>query len=167
MSAFFISQILVTIAIGFDLMSFQFKERQKIVACLFCAGVLISSHFILLEQWTAASLMMIATIRYLTSIFSTSAKLKYFFCAASVLAAMFTYAGLVSVVSCLGSVFQTVAAFNKDDKRLRELMVVGTSFWLLHNYMVGSPTAVVMEVLFIASNVIGYYRHYYKKAAET
>ncbi|KAB0460061.1 YgjV family protein [Vibrio kanaloae] len=165
MSAFYLSQVLVAIAICFDLLSFQFKERKKIVTCLFFAGVLISSHFILLEQWTAASLMIIATIRYLTSVFSTSPKLKYFFCSMSLVATIFTYSGVVSVLSCLASVFQTLAAFNKDDRRLRELMIIGTSFWLIHNYLVGSPTAVVMEVLFICSNLVGYYRFYFKKSA--
>ncbi|CED71405.1 YgjV family protein [Aliivibrio wodanis] len=163
MSLFFISQILVAIAIGFDLMSFQFKERKRIVACLFCAGILISSHFILLEQWTAAGLMMIATVRYLTSIFSTALKLKYLFCSLSIITSIVTYSGLASILSCIGSMFQTVAAFNQDDKRLRELMVIGTSFWLVHNYVIGSPTAVLMEVLFISSNLVGYYRFYYKK----
>ncbi|WP_409226468.1 YgjV family protein, partial [Klebsiella pneumoniae] len=86
--------MLVAIAICFDLLSFQFKERKKIVTCLFFAGVLISSHFILLEQWTAASLMIIATIRYLTSVFSTSPKLKYFFCSMSLVATIFTYSGV-------------------------------------------------------------------------
>ncbi|KLV08323.1 YgjV family protein [Photobacterium ganghwense] len=165
MSLFLISQILVAVAIVFDLMSFQFKQRKHIVACLFCAGVLISSHFVLLEQWTAACLMGIATVRYLVSIFTTSSGLKYLFCLASVLATGFTFSGITSVVSCLGSVFQTVAAFSQDDKRLRELMIVGTSFWLLHNYLVGSPTAVVMEVLFISSNLLGYYRYYLRKPA--
>lgn len=163
MSTFLISQILVGIAIIFDLISFQFKKREKIVVCLSFAGILISSHFVLLEQWTAASLMGIATIRYISSIFSTSSRLKYFFCSASIFATIITYSGLVSILSCFGSIFQTVAAFNKDDKRLRELMIIGTSFWLIHNYLVGSPTAVIMEVMFIASNLIGYYRYYLRK----
>ncbi|PTP06445.1 hypothetical protein CWO17_09535 [Vibrio sp. 10N.286.45.A3] len=168
MSAFYLSQVLVAIAICFDLLSFQFKERKKIVTCLFFAGVLISSHFILLEQWTAASLMTIATIatiRYLTSVFSTSSKFKYLFCSMSVVATAVTYSGLTSVLSCFASVFQTFAAFNKDDRRLRELMIIGTSFWLVHNYLVGSPTAVLMEALFICSNLVGYYRFYFKKNA--
>ncbi|WP_375320152.1 YgjV family protein [Aliivibrio logei] len=164
MSLFFISQILVAIAIGFDLMSFQFKERKKIVGCLFGAGILISSHFVLLEQWTAAGLMIIATVRYLTSIFSTSTKLKYLFCLLSVITSIVTYSGLASILSCIGSIFQTVAAFNKDDRRLRELMIIGTTFWLIHNYVIGSPTAVIMEILFISSNLVGYYRYYYKNA---
>ena len=107
--------------------------------------------------------MMISTTRYLISVFSTSSKLKYLFCFAAILATIFTYNGLVSVISCFGSLFQTAAAFNKDDKRLRQLMVIGTTFWLIHNYLVGSPTAVIMETLFISSNLIGYYRYYYKK----
>lgn len=162
MSLFFISQVLVAIAIGFDLMSFQFKERKKIVGCLFCAGILISSHFVLLEQWTAAGLMIIATVRYLASMFTTSNKLKYLFISLSIVTSVVTYAGVTSILSCIGSVFQTVAAFNKDDKRLRELMILGTSFWLVHNYVIGSPTAVLMEALFISSNLVGYYRYYYK-----
>lgn len=164
MTPFILSQVLVAIAIGFDLMSFQFKDRKKIVACLFFAGLFISSHFILLEQYTAASLMIIATVRYLVSVFSTSHKLKYVFCTASIISSIATYSGIISIISCIASVFQTVAAFSKDDRRLREFMIVGTSFWLIHNYIIGSPTAVLMEVLFISSNLVGYYRYYYKKA---
>ncbi|WP_432452424.1 YgjV family protein [Agarivorans sp. QJM3NY_29] len=165
MSLFLISQLFVAVAICFDFMSFQFRERAKIVTCLFCAGILISLHFALLGQWTATSLMGIATIRYFVSIFSSSAKLKYLFCFTSVLATVLTYAGVASMLSCLGSVFQTVAAFNSNDQRLRQLMIVGTCFWLAHNYLVGSPTAVLMEVLFITSNLIGYYRHYYRNTS--
>ncbi|MDC5807814.1 YgjV family protein [Vibrio europaeus] len=164
MDVFFLSQVLVAIAICFDLMSFQFKDRKKIVACLFCAGVLISTHFALLSEWTAASLLGVATLRYLVSIFSTSSILKYVFCSASVLVTGATFTGLTSIIGCMGSVLQTLAAFQENDRRLRELMIIGTALWLLHNYLVGSPTAVLMEVLFISSNLFGYYRYYFKRA---
>lgn len=39
-------------------------------------------------------------------------------------------------------------------------MLIGTSIWLLNNAMIGSPTAVLMELLFIGSNLLGYYRYY-------
>ena len=89
-------------------MSFQFKERKKIVTCLFFAGVLISNHFILLEQWTAACLMIIATIRYLTSVFSASSKFKYLFCSLSVVATAFTFSELTSVLSCCASMIERI-----------------------------------------------------------
>lgn len=162
MSVFFLSQLLIGIAIIFDLASFQFKERRHIVGCLCIAGVLISSHFILLQQYTAAGLMMVAVIRYFLSIFTTSKLIMLIFIICSLLLTTLTYTGVVSLLSCIGAVIQTVAAFNQNDKKLRQLMIVGTSFWLFHNYLVESPMAVIMEALFIGSNLVGYYRFYIK-----
>ena len=71
-----------------------------------------------------------------------------------------TFSGLLSVLSFSATLFQTTAAFCQSDQRLRQLMIVGTSLWLVHNYLAGSPTAVLMEVLFIGSNLVGYYRYY-------
>jgi hypothetical protein len=162
LSAFVISQILVAIAICFDLLSFQLKKRTHIVLCLSIAGVFISSHFILLEKWTAAVLMIIAVTRYITSYFTTSKRIMAIFVLASILSAFFTFQGSLSVLSCLGSIFQTIGAFSNDDKKLRQLMIIGTLFWLCHNYFASSPVAVLMEILFLSSNFIGYYRFYLK-----
>ena len=162
MSLFFLSQVLISIAICFDLASFQFKNRKKIVGCLCCAGVLICSHFLLLKEWTAAGLMAVATIRYFTSIFTTSNRMMLFFIVFSFIVMVFTFSGVISLLSFIGSTLQTIASFSKGDKILRQLMIVGTSFWLLHNFLVGSPAAVIMELLFISSNIFGYYRFYLK-----
>lgn len=162
MSAFILSQVLISIAIVFDLASFQFKHRKHIVGCLCFSGVLISTHFVLLEQWTAAGLMAIATTRYFLSVFTTSKRVMVMFIISAVVVTVFTFSGIISLISLVGTVFQTIASFTQDDKKLRQLMIIGTSFWLLHNYLVGSPAAVVMEILFISSNVIGYYRYYIK-----
>lgn len=160
MSAFALSQILIAIAILFDLASFQFKDRRKIVGCLCFSGVLISSHFVLLAQWTAAGLMAIATIRYFLSAFTTSKNIMYGFILSAILVTFFTFSGAVSLLGLAGTIFQTTASFNGNDKKLRQLMMIGTSLWLLHNYLVGSPMAVLMEVVFISSNLVGYYRFY-------
>ncbi|MGF1869431.1 YgjV family protein [Photobacterium indicum] len=160
MSTFVWSQLLIAIAIVFDLASFQFKQRQKIVCCLCFSGVLISAHFILLEQWTAAGLMLLASIRYFSSIFTTSKMLMSFFLICALVITSSTFTGLLSLLSFSGTVFQTSASFCQNDQRLRQLMIVGTTIWLVHNYLAGSPTAVIMELLFIGSNIVGYYRYY-------
>ncbi|AQS37906.1 Bacterial inner membrane protein [Shewanella psychrophila] len=160
MSAFAISQVLIAIAIIFDLISFQFKQRKKILTCLCISGILISSHFFLLEQWTAAILMLLASIRYLVTVFSHSKSWMMFFLAASSLVTLVTFSGILSLISFAGSATQTCAAFCPNDQRLRQMMLIGTSIWLLNNTLIGSPTAVLMEVLFIGSNLLGYYRYY-------
>ena len=163
MNTFVISQILVGIAICFDLLSFQLKKRTHIVLCLSVAGIFISTHFLLLEKWTAAVLMAIAVARYVTSYFSTSKKLMALFVSGSIVSAFFTFQGYLSILSCLGSTFQTLGSFSNNDKKLRQLMIIGTLFWLFHNYFASSPAAVLMEILFLSSNFIGYYRFYLKK----
>jgi hypothetical protein len=166
MSPFAVSQLLVAIAIGFDLLSFQFKERHHIIACLIGSCLLIATHFALLGHWTAMGLGLLAAVRFVASYLTTSKKVMTFFIAASVLIAALTFHGVLSVLSCLGAVFGTIGSFCKDDKQLRQVLLVATSLWLLHNWLAGTPTAVLMEALFIGSNLLGYYRYYYRRAGK-
>ena len=163
MTAFLLSQIFIGIAIFFDLMSFQFKNRKKIIICFFCASVFIGLHFLLLEQHTAAFLVFISALRFITSIFTTSKKLMSVFLFMCSLVTFFTYAGFLSLLAYLGASINTIASFCKEDKHLRLIMMTGTLFWLANNYFSNSPAAVFMEILFLCSNVVGYYRHYMKK----
>ena len=160
MSFYLISQVLVGIAILFDILSFQFKDRKRIVQCLFVSGVLISTHFFLLGHQTAGLLMLVATLRYLTSMFTTSGRAMKVFIGLAFIVTAFSFEGTLSVLSFLGTAFHTAGAFSKDDRRLRILMIIGTLIWLPHNYLASSPVAVIMEFLFLSSNLVGYYRHY-------
>lgn len=166
MSDFLLSQILIGIAICTDTLSFQFKERKKIVACLLVSCTLISAHFMLLGHWTAACLGLVAAVRFTTSIFSTSKKLMGLFVFATIIISIFTYEGLLSVLGCTGGIFGTVASFCKEDKLLRQLMLIGTSLWIVHNILAGSPGAVLMEIIFISSNLVGYFRFYIRPKSQ-
>lgn len=160
MSPFIVSQILIGFAICCDLLSFQFKDRRKILGVLLISCLLIGSHFILLEQWTAAALAVVAALRFLVSLKTTSKKTMAGFMGLAVFIAAVTYSGPLSLLTCCGSLFGTAACFSSHDKRLRQLMLIGTSLWLLNNILIGSPMAVLMESLFICSNLLGYYRFY-------
>jgi hypothetical protein len=163
LTPFVISQILVAIAICFDLLSFQFKERPKIISCLIISCILISCHFALLGHWTATGLGLLATLRFLASLATTSKKIMTVFMAITVAITIFSFSGILSILSCLGSLFGTAGTFCRDDKRLRQIILIGTSLWLVHNILAKSPTAVLMEALFITSNLVGYYRFYLKR----
>ena len=73
-----------------------------------------------------------------------------------------SYAGLLSILGCTGTLFSTAASFCKKDKLLRQLMLAGTAVWIVHNVLAGSPGAVLLETLFICSNLVGYFRFYIK-----
>ena len=115
MSNFLLSQILIGFAICFDMMSFQFKDRKKIVLCFFCASILIGIHFVLLEQYTAAGLILITAIRFLTSIFTTSKKMMSLFLVSYTLVTMISYAGFLSLLTYGASMISSIASFCNDD----------------------------------------------------
>jgi hypothetical protein len=159
-SNFVLSQILIGIAICTDILSFQFKKRTKILACLIVSATFISTHFMLLGHWTAAFLGLLAAARFTTSLFTTSKKLMWLFIIATISISVFSFEGLLSILGCTATIFTTAASFSKADKRLRQLMLAGTTIWIIHNYLAGSPGAVLMEALFISSNLVGYFRFY-------
>lgn len=160
MTPFVLSQILVVLAICTDLLSFQLKERKQVIICLLISCGLISSHFALLEQWTATSLGVLAGARFILSYNNPSKAVMWIFILLSCIIAAFTWGGYLSLLTCLGSIFGTAAAFSRSDRGLRLLMMVGTSFWILNNILVGSPLAVFLESIFLASNLVGFYRFY-------
>jgi hypothetical protein len=166
MSLFALSQFLVVIAIGFDLLSFQCKERRRIIACLIISCLLVAVHFALLGHWTAMGLGLLAATRLLASYHTTSKKVMAAFIGTALVVAAVTFHGSLSVLSCLGSIFGTIGSFSKEDKRLRQVFLVATSFWLIHNILAETPTAVLMEALFLGSNLLGYYRFYYRRAGK-
>ena len=166
MTPFVLSQILAGIAICSDLISFQFKEKKHIICCLLVSCIMISLHFMCLGHWTAACLAMVAMARFFTCLFTNSRVVMAGFVAAVLIVSVLTYEGLLSILGCSGAVVGTVASFSKTDKRLRQLMLVCTAIWILHNYLAGSPGAVLMELIFISSNLVGYFRYYIRPARQ-
>ena len=63
MSAFALSQALATVAIAFDLLSFQLRQRRHIILCLAISCLFIASHFALLGHDTATGLALLAAVR--------------------------------------------------------------------------------------------------------
>ena len=160
MSDFVLSQLLVGVALVFDLASFQFREKRRVLACLVFSALLLGWHFYLVEAYTASVLGFIAALRFLTAIITHSRWLLGFFLALVLINAVVSYAGLVTVLATVGAAITTTASFLASDKRFRELMMVGIAVWIVHNAIAGSPAAVALETFFLGSNLLGYYRFY-------
>lgn len=160
---FLLSQCLVSVATLLDLASFQFKSRRLILLCLFGSVLLTAWHFFLLGQQSAGWLMLIAATRYLYCVFARQRLMMLCFILFSVTAVLLTWHSWLSGIALAATLIQTVASFQSQDLKLRSMMLVGTSMWIAHNIMVVSPIAVVMECLFLTSNIVGLYRFYRDK----
>ena len=70
----------------------------------------------------------------------------------------FSYSSPISFVGLFAILTSTYASFQKADRRIRVFMMLANVSWTIHNLIVWTPVAAVMEATFFASNVIGYWR---------
>ena len=160
MTAFQLSQSLVGTAILFDAASFQFRSRKAILWCFLASSALISAHFFVLGEMIGGVLYSLTFARFLTGYFSQKRHWLILFICLSLIAFCFTYCTPISVLALFGSLASTCAAFQPTDLKLRVYMLTGTLLWLVFNWSIWSPTAVVRQSIFVVSNLLGLWRYY-------
>lgn len=160
---FFVSQILATIAIVADMFSFQFKERKKIIFSFIIAAVCIGIHYMLLERYVAAGVVGIWIIRFFVAYRSTWEGWKYIFIGLFSVVTIAFYKDYYDILILLAMSLSTIASFRKDDHSLRLFMMCGTFTTICYNFLIFSPVGILLEAMFLGSNLIGYYRHYIHK----
>jgi hypothetical protein len=165
MSPFILSQLLAGATLLAGMAAFQFKERKHILRGWCVAALFAAAHFYLLGSYEACLLIAITATRFLVSSFTTDARLMYLFLALSVGGFALTYESPVSLLALTATLIGTVGSFQHSEKTVRYTMMSTEALWCLHNLIVWSPVAVIMEVLFFSSNLIGLLRH--RKARET
>ena len=160
---FLASQILAGIAIIADVISFQFKERKKVILFFMIAALCIVFHYILLERYAAAVIGTIAIVRFFVSYHRTDRYFIYIFTALLGLATYVLYKDMYDIIYFIGITFATVWVFQNDDKILRLWMMWGTVCVMLYDFLIFSPIGVLLDFIFFGSNLVWYYRHYLKK----
>lgn len=165
MTNFALSQIIVSIVLLIDLLSFQFKAREKILLSQLVACAILALHFYLLSQPTAAVLFSISAVRFGVSIWTSSNLVCLIFVSIAILATAITYSGPTSLLSLGGTLLYTVASFRAHDRGLRLWMMAGSLIWIVHNIIVGSPVATLVEANLLLSNLIGYWRYYLRESS--
>ena len=160
---FLFSQIFAGIAIISDFISFQCKDRKKIITFFIISAVLVFLHYLLLERYVAAIVIWIWIIRFFVSYYSTKKYRIYIFISLFAFTTIVFFKDIYDIFIFLWISLITIWVFQKNDKLLRIFMMFWTSMIILYNLLILSPVWVLLEWLFLWSNFIWYYRHYIKK----
>ncbi|GHF01408.1 YgjV family protein [Thalassotalea profundi] len=160
MPDFILSQILVTVTLIIECCAMQLKNKNYILAALSVSCFFNGLHYLLLEQPTAGYIFLFSSIRFLISIKWKFQWISIVALCVSLIITISTYTGLLSMVGFVATVFITVGSFSNNDKFLRLMMILGGSLWLLHNFLLWTPVGILVEVIFVSSSFIGYYRYY-------
>ena len=160
---FIISQILVLCAIFTDYISFQFKNREKILLTLSISSLLVAVHYLLLNQINAFIFEVFILIAFLSSAYTTNKKVLYLFLVVFLLPLVFNYSSSLDILIFIGVYISLIAKFQEDDKIIRILTMIGTIFIISYNIIIFTPFGVILELMYLLSNISGYYKYYIKK----
>lgn len=164
MPDFLFSQLLVTVTLIIECCAMQLKNKNYILAALSVSCLFNGFHYLLLDQATAGYIFLFSSFRFLISIKWKFQWVSVAALSVSLLITVLTYSGFLSVLGFIATVFVTVGSFSQNDKFLRLMMVAGGSLWLLHNIILWTPVGILVEVIFVGSSFVGYYRYYIMKS---
>jgi len=163
---FIASQAARLIAMVFDFLSFQYKKRELMFLMLIISSALISSHYFLLGRIAAGFIVMVSVLRFTTCYFTTDKRWLYIFLILNAFIVLFRYNDIYDLIILFGMTVFIIGNFQKDDRKMRKMMMVGTSAIVLYNLIIFSPMGFIGEALFLGSNFIGYYRHFLRKTGK-
>ena len=155
---FLLSQLLSALAFCGGIAAFQHHERSDMLKFWFVSALLNASHFAVLGQFEAALFVGLTAIRFLVAAISPRQRWMYLFLALSTALIMSSYNSPLNLLPYLAAVVGTIGSFRHNVNLVRLLMAIGATSWVIHNVLVGSPMAVLMELAFLSSNLIGYLR---------
>lgn len=167
MSTFLLSQLLAALAFAAGLAAFQFRARPAILRSWSLCAALNGAHFLLLGVPGAATLAGMISVRFLIASFTSDRRIMVFFMILAVVGFLVTYTRLVGFLALASTLLGTWASFQANDRTVRATLAVCASLWVVHNAIIGSPVATLMELAFLASNAIGWRRFHGRAKMES
>lgn len=163
LNLFWGSQLLIGFAFISDAVSWQFKKREWVLVFLTISCCLIAVHYLLLGEYAGAVLIYLSALRYLLSIFTVEKIWKWIFLVLVFIGSYFTYQSSTDFIVIIANIIFNFAAFQEKDKDLRKQVMLGCLFIIAYNFIIFSPAAIVLEIFFLLSNMVGYWRFYLRK----
>ncbi len=157
---YLIAQAFAFASMVVSIVSQQYKSRTVILVLFVLANLFNAVHFFLLGAFTGVILAIIGAVRFTVSIFSTKKLWLAFFLVLNTMALYFVFEGYVlSGVSYSAATFIIISTFLKSDHWMRVCIMLGALGWLTYGILIGSVIAIISNLFFLVSSVIGWYRH--------
>lgn len=151
------------------LLGYQQKTRKKIIIFNATSRALYILQYLLLSAFEGAVLDIAGII---SSVLAEKKDkpmikkhLKLFIIGVNlliVLLGLTTYKNVYSLLPIIGVLLHTSAFWITDEKRIRQVSLLGCPFWLAYNFISGAYGSVIGDALSIFSLLIAMYRYDFK-----
>ena len=147
-------------------LGYQQKTRKKIIVFNAASRVLYILQYILLSAFEGAVLDVAGIISSVLAQKKDNPVIKkhlnlFIVCVNLfiVLMGFTTYKNIYSLLPVAGVILHTSAFWITDEKRIRQVSLLGCPFWLAYNFISGAYGSVIGDALSIVSILIAMYRY--------
>ena len=160
---FLASQLFAILALISWLISFQCKARKFIILFFIITAFCILLQFLLLERYVWATIVWVGMIRYFTAYYYPKPFLIPIFILIFAVLTIIFWKDAYDILAFLAASLNTLWSFQKNEKYLRYFFMTSWPCLIGYNYFIGSPMWMLLESVFLLSNIVGYYRYYISK----
>ena len=159
----FVQIIAIVALLGFVL-SFQFKKRRHILLSQAISFLVWGIHFFLLQAWTAVVIDVINSAKSFLFInkdkyhWIDDKKILYIFIIIFWGFGILSWHDWYSILPLIAVTSITMAAWQKDPKRIRLLFIPSPILWFIYDFFVGSYGSMIAEAAIFVSIIVGIWR---------
>ena len=163
-----ISQVFIVITYVLLAITYRMKSRNSILICSFISLIMASISYLLLKAYMGLAMEMIAIVRNLIFIYEETNNnnlhindmvilLSLF--TVSILCAVYTYNGFLSLMSLFAALTYTYSVWQKDTELYKWLGIPVSLFGIIYFLYVKSYFGFTLELLLMLYNGVGLIKH--------
>jgi hypothetical protein len=166
---FILVQGLGFVALSVGICSYQLNKRKHILLVQSIYHLLFGLQYLLLGSLVSMLLCIIGTARNIifTYDYKYSKKTRYIILISIILSTIIStyyfWNGYLGLFSFMGTMLETLATWQYEEKHIREVSLFCLVTWLVHDILIGSYGAVIDDLSLVGSIIIGMFRFDSKK----
>ncbi len=161
---FVIAQVIGGVALLLSVISFQQKDRSKILFIQIFSTIFYSLHFFLLTAFTGAAMNIITVLR--SYVFYQKEKKDwankkawlYFFLILILIGCAVTWRSIWSIFPTMALAIGTIAYWQNNPKDVRAISLLSRPLWIIYSIYYMSIPGIMVELIIGTSTIIAIYR---------
>lgn len=165
-TTYILSQIFTILTYIFLASTYLLKSRKKILIINFISLIANALAYIFLNAWTGVAMCLVALIRNIIFLIDEKKKTNkitkkdiivlIILYIISVISALFTFDGHLSLLSVIATMLYTYSVWQKKPKTYKLLGIPVGILWILYNIYVKSLFGIILESILLVFSTIGY-----------
>lgn len=174
-TTYVLSQIFIIINYVLLMATYQVKSRKTILIFNFGAIVVTGLSYVFLSAWSGLAMVFVAMIRNIIFMIDEKKNGKsekitkkdivilFILYAISIISAIYTYEGFLSLMSVFATMLYTYSVWQKKTSIYKILGIPVGIIWIIYNIYIVSIFGIILEVVLLISAAVGVVREYKTK----